>query len=622
MEINDRGLWLRKCPQCNRAVEHKSKAKCRDAEKRGAPCSSCSRSNNGRKNSGSEVCVVCRKEFRTSPVGVEEHARVHGISPEELWLTSRKEAPILCGCGCGNRTKWVGWVAGYSALLKGHNASIYSVYDKEKAEEISKKRSDSLKGKPGWSKGLTKENDDRVLSRAQATSVGRKRAFEEGRISVWSKGLTKENDSRLESISQRAKEEFASGDRVAWHKGLTEETDDRVRQKNDSLRSAYKSGEVRAWHAGKTAEEDPRINKFWENRDVMKEYQHVRWSEDVVREKLNGNVSLELISIESYKNCYVSSIVVKCKSCGWSDPVSFTRAAADRCPMCTPIGSKGQNEIADWLQSLGLEVGRNVVGLLDGKKQIDIFVPEKMVAIEFNGLYWHGESRPGRDARYHQQKSTSCERHGISLVHVFEDEWYDRREIVKSVILSKLQLINERVSARDCDVVELKSEEKREFFELNHLDGDVNSSFAFGLKRDGELVAAVSVRRPFHKKYEGSLEIARECTKINTIVPGGMSKLMKRVVEEARALNVSNIISYVDTRLGGTGNGYALSGFTLIKKTDPRYWWTDRRQRMDRFKFRADSSRGMTEAQVAEEAGVVKIWGCSNLVYRLEVTPE
>jgi len=615
-------LWSRHCPQCGSTVEHKSKAKCRAAEKAGSPCVKCSRSNNGKKNAGTEKCSLCTEEFRTSKEGVEEHAARHGVSPEELWLRLKDASPALCKCGCGRQTTWVGWAKGYSSVLCGHNASIYSVYEEEKALEIAAKRSAALRGTTGWSKGLTKETDERVAARAAATSVGRKKAFDEGELKAWSKGLTKETDERLLAFSQRLKEDFANGIRSQWHKGLSEEVDDRVKQKNESLRQAYESGRVKAWHAGKTAAEDPRIDKFWANRDAMKEYQHVHWSEDVVREKLSGNQAVELVEIESYKNVYVSSILVRCKSCGWSDAVTFDRARADRCPKCTPIGSRGQNEIADWLQSLGLYVGRNVVGILDGKKQLDIFVPEKMVAIEFNGLFWHGETQPGKDARYHQQKSLSCEKHGVSLVHIFEDEWYDKREVVKSTILSKLQMINDRVNARDCDVVGLSPEERREFFELNHLDGDVNASFSFGLRtKDGELVAAISARRPFHKKYSESLEIARFCSRVNLVVPGGMSRLVKKVVQEARVTGVSSVISYVDTRLGGDGNGYVLSGFILEKKTSPRYWWTDYHKRFDRFKFKADPSRGMTEAQVADEAGVVKIWGCSNLVYRLNVSP-
>jgi hypothetical protein len=43
-------------------------------------------------------------------------------------------------------------------------------------------------------------------------------------------------------------------------------------------------------------------------------------------------------------------------------------------------------------------------------------------------------------------------------------------------------------------------------------------------------------------------------------------------------------------------------------------------RRYDRFKFRADRSQGLSEADVANKAGVEKIWGCQNLIYALEIS--
>lgn len=62
------------------------------------------------------------------------------------------------------------------------------------------------------------------------------------------------------------------------------------------------------------------------------------------------------------------------------------------------------------------------------------------VAFEFNGLYWHSiEGQPnGRGCLgYEQKKMSACEKKGVSLFTVWEDEWNDS----KSTIMRMIELI-------------------------------------------------------------------------------------------------------------------------------------------------------------------------------------
>ena len=127
------------------------------------------------------------------------------------------------------------------------------------------------------------------------------------------------------------------------------------------------------------------------------------------------------------------------------------------------------------------------------------------------------------------------------------------------------------------------------------------------------LVACMSLRRPLHKKFSDHMEIARYSTQLSTNVIGGLSRLTAAARKHTRSLGLTKLLTYVDTRWG-TGEGYRRSGWDLITITPNRFWWTDGRVRIDRFKIRADSSQGLTEQQVADQHGVVKIWGCPNLV--------
>lgn len=69
-------------------------------------------------------------------------------------------------------------------------------------------------------------------------------------------------------------------------------------------------------------------------------------------------------------------------------------------------------------------------------KELDIYVPSKNVAFEMNGLYQHSDIFKKR--RYHALKTRSCEKAGIHLFHIFEDEWKKKPEQVKMMLKSIL----------------------------------------------------------------------------------------------------------------------------------------------------------------------------------------
>lgn len=559
-------------------------------------------------------CPLCNDYSSKRLTNVEKHvALIHNTTLQCIW-NALHNGPILCGCGCKQQTNWLGWNNGYANFIKGHNANIYSSYDEETANEISKKRSDKLRGRPGWALGLTKNSDQRIAKLAEAISNGRKQAFKEGNISSWSKGLTKETDERLSDISNKLKQQYKEGTKKQWHSGLSEKIDERIKLKNDNLRKRYKSRELVTWNKGKTKETDDRISKVWENRNPIKEYQNIRWTHEEIEKQLENNINISLEEIVNYRNEKTPALNVRCRGCNWIATVSLLFARNDICPICQPCsaGSAGQHEISDFITSLGYTIGRNVRGII-GRQELDIYVPAKLFAIEFNGLYYHNEAA-GKDQHYHQLKTDRCAKVGIRLFHIFEDEWLNKREIISSMLRNALGCTLNKIHARKCKLVQLDNATKQKFFEENHLEGDTQSVVTFGLNYNNNIVAALSIRRPFHKTLSDNLEVGRYCTLINTCVVGGLSKLTVAAKTYAKQRGINKVLSYVDTRFS-TGNGWKQSGWMFSRKTKERFWWTNSHKRFNRFKFKASSQRKMTELEVAAEANVVKIWGCCNLVF-------
>ena len=572
--------------------------------------------NMGNETSKIIKCPACGFTAKQN-AALERHLNSdHGVDPQILWNVLH-DGPTLCACGCGRITQWHSWTKGYSRMIRGHNGKLIAVHGAAQAAEISQKRIRSLRGKPSWARGLTKKTDERIAARAKATSEGRKAAFREGRIKTWSQGLTKATDPRIAAAAVQLSDSFASGANVPWHSGGSAASDPRIADKAAALAERFRARELTQWHAGKTIADDPRIAQFWAKRDPQVEYEHVRWSTAEIESMLSTNMRLRLEKIDGYRNDRAPAIHVLCASCGWSQKVALVFARSDRCPRCDSGSSRAQAEISAYVESLGFKVAQNVRGLITPSRQeIDVLVPERMFGIEFNGLYWHSEPA-GRDERYHADKTRRCAAVGIKLLHVFEDDWHERRRIIESLIRHRLELSQRKFHARKCKIVKVDPSRRKQFFDTNHLDGDVAATACFGLEHEGELVAALSMRRPFHRAYSSQLEIARSCSILNTTVRGGLSRLIHRAIEHAATENAAGLITYVDTRVG-TGAGYARAGMKKIGETRPRFWWTDFRRRFNRFKFKANALEGLSERQVAARAGVVKIWGCQNTIWQID----
>ena len=79
--------------------------------------------------------------------------------------------------------------------------------------------------------------------------------------------------------------------------------------------------------------------------------------------------------------------------------------------------SHGEKEVRKFiLEELGLVAlhnSREVIHPLE----LDVYVPSKKLAIEFNGNYWHSEEYLNKN--YHRDKTLNCAKNGIRLIHIF-----------------------------------------------------------------------------------------------------------------------------------------------------------------------------------------------------------
>lgn len=196
--------------------------------------------------------------------------------------------------------------------------------------------------------------------------------------------------------------------------------------------------------------------------------------------------------------------------------------------------------------------------------ELDIYIPSKNLAFEFDGIYYH--SSQFKDKMYHYNKTKMCEEKGIRLIHVFEDDWRFKQVIVKSMIKSALGIYERRIFARKCEVKDVLVSEYRDFMNENHLQGYATATYYVGLYYDDELVQSIGI------KYNGlnkTYELNRMATKLNVQVMGGFSKLVKYAVNK---FNIKEMTSYV-FKSWFNGKSYELCGFKFNKECPPTYWY-------------------------------------------------
>lgn len=67
-------------------------------------------------------------------------------------------------------------------------------------------------------------------------------------------------------------------------------------------------------------------------------------------------------------------------------------------------------------------------------KEIDIYLPDLQLGIEYNGTRWHSIEM-GTPKDYHLDKSLLCRNKGIRLIHIYEfEDFEEQKQLLKSLI--------------------------------------------------------------------------------------------------------------------------------------------------------------------------------------------
>ena len=502
-------------------------------------------------------CEICGKEFKGYASTFSQHLKEHNITTKEYYDTYLHFSSSTCEI-CGSETKFLSINKGY----KRKCAKCGMVERAKKAAETTRK--------------------------------------------VWREKYGVDNVFQLESIKEKAKNTKIE------------------RYGSETFTNPVKmmeTKEMRYGDAGYTNKE--KATKTFQERYGADNYLQVINANHKAIQYQNDKID----EFERENDCTLVAKLVKQFGQGWYkshivEPIveSSQRTYIRNCDIPTiekyamdnHVSSINELEVVDFVRSIlgDVLVETNTRKVIQ-PYELDIYIPEKGIAIEYNGVYYHCDDVKGKD--YHLKKTKRCEELGIRLIHIFETEWHEHKDICKSIIKSSLGVYDTRVYARDCIIKEVSPSDARDFLEVNHIQGAVNSSYRLGLYYNSELVQIITIGKSRFKDDE--VELLRMCSKLGWQVVGGFSRLMKNQPYE-------ELISYVD-RCKFSGVGYFSSGWVFISYTMPSYFYSNSNGKTTISRYQAQKHKlsrllkvfdpQLTEVENMKNNNWFRVYDCGNL---------
>ena len=279
------------------------------------------------------------------------------------------------------------------------------------------------------------------------------------------------------------------------------------------------------------------------------------------------------------------------------------RVSGNGCWSCSRSGSKKEKELIKRLNSLGFQPKCNTRTVLKGK-ELDIFLPEHKLAIEFNGVFWHNEACKG--ITYHYDKWAACNEKGIKLIQIWEDEWDRNPDLVVRTITAALS--RPATPVADGEPTLITAEQAASFLEENHLEGFVEGTSYIGFQSLNDLEAVMVLGKD---NKPGFLRIKRYAS--NTPEP----EVFQRMIAYAREVHDPAGFAHLSDNCKPADELYRSSGFKADREFPPDYMYVvngvrESKTEYDVTRFKEDSAlsyeTGLDIIQLADLNNISRIW--------------
>ena len=275
-------------------------------------------------------------------------------------------------------------------------------------------------------------------------------------------------------------------------------------------------------------------------------------------------------TIDEYNGYHFSNIYkFTCIKCERSFESTVYKPDAVMCRYCHPFDiDTWENEFLKFLQEVlpkDVIIKQNDRTVLYGK-ELDFYIPALNLAIELNGLYWHSEVGQGKNKEYHLNKTKSCGCHGITLVHIFENEWMYKKDIVKSIIKRTCKVAAEKIDMSACNIKVVDTKEKNIFLTNNCLMGKDKFSIGIGVYRGNDLLSMMTFKKI---KKSDRWDVSRVCRRIGVEFNNNLD--FKEIFNLFKLkYDFKTLVGYVDRRYSDSDLFKSL-GFKFTDYTPQNY---------------------------------------------------
>lgn len=253
----------------------------------------------------------------------------------------------------------------------------------------------------------------------------------------------------------------------------------------------------------------------------------------------------------------------KCQKCDyeWKAPIKNRTSLQQGCPSCAHCSysvSKVEKDLRNFIQDIfESSLIFNCRQIIKGK-ELDVYMPDLRIAIEFNGLYWHSEEH--KNSSYHYDKWLSCKENNILLLQVWEDDWYHKNEALKN------KLTNIVKSHKSNNIYEIKEcsepESIKDFYEKYSLsDFDREDQHLFVSSEAGDIQAVVS-----YKNIDGVCQISDFISLLSD------TSVFSSFVHYIQELQKFKHIEYLDDNCFSDSRILVDSGFSIQESISFSYW--------------------------------------------------
>lgn len=172
-------------------------------------------------------------------------------------------------------------------------------------------------------------------------------------------------------------------------------------------------------------------HKYTKNNNITNQPPIRGWNDHYIKvDEYLKHLNFQVECIDDLKNLNKQKIKICCLKCKNTEikDLSDGKWQSVFCHTCygDPNSSRQEKEVVEYIRSIFTgEIQENVI--MHGK-ELDIFLPEKNIGFEYNGLIWHsfGSSFPSnateeRKKKHHLfEKTEHFKKHGIRVYHIFQ----------------------------------------------------------------------------------------------------------------------------------------------------------------------------------------------------------